>query len=84
MPDASLPCCPDGRVDHVRDLDHHYGLDFDLFKCAKCGRYWVWGWYAGTAHGAWEEIYQEHGAALARMRDEQVDAFMRRWARQFQ
>jgi hypothetical protein len=84
MPDRPLPCCPEGTPEHRRDLDHYYGLDFDLFRCGSCRRYWVWGWYAGTARGAWEEIHQEHAAALERMREEQVERYMRNWARQFQ
>lgn len=81
MPDAPLPCCPDGTAVHERDLDHVHGFDFDLFACERCGSPWIWAWYAGR--GGWEPVTPADAERMRALAPEEVRGFMRTWARDF-
>lgn len=83
MPSEVVPCCSVDNASRVRDLEHFYGFDFDLFECPTCGRYWVWAWYEGTNSGGWEQIDQEDGRRLTTLPEPQLRAFMKVWARKF-
>src|SRR4051794_7959976 len=37
----TLPCCGATPVHRIKELPHVYGTDFDLFRCAHCGKAWV-------------------------------------------
>jgi len=73
-----LPCC--GLVDtkHLTGLPHVYQFDFDLEQCGQCGQYWVRAWRMGI--GGWEEITTEDAEKMQVLNDDELRAFMKKWA----
>lgn len=80
MENKELPCCGLVLVRRVRELPHVYGFDFDLFQCGQCGRYWVYAW---NGVGGWEEAAVEDAEEMQVLEDEELRAFMKKWAQSF-
>jgi len=75
-----LPCC--GTVArYVTELPHVYQFDFDLYQCGQCARYWVRAWRQGI--GGWEETTTEDAEKMQLLGNDELRAFMKKWAQSF-
>ncbi len=80
MEKMELPCCGLVEVQRMRELPHVYGFDFDLFQCRQCARYWVRAW---LTVGGWEAASAEDAKNMMTLRDKELLAYMKQWARSF-
>jgi hypothetical protein len=72
-----VPCCFHVRARHVRELSHVHGIDFDLFQCPQCGRYWVYGW-SYQSQGC-QEASVDAAAKMQSLDESELRAFMKDW-----
>ncbi len=75
-------CCGWVEVRRVRELPHTYGFDFDLFQCAKCGSYWVSA-FGVSSISSWEKASDEDAEKMNELPWNELQAFIREWARSF-
>lgn len=78
MEKKESPCCG-ALARYVTELSHVYQFDLDLYQCGQCGRYWVRAWRMGT--GGWEKITAEDAEKMRALGDDELQAFMKEWAR---
>jgi hypothetical protein len=79
---ANLACCGRTRLTVVKDLQHVHGFDFDLFRCDRCGRHWVYAWRGEGVEG-WEEVTEEDARKMLSLDADDLRQFMREWAKEF-
>jgi len=78
MEKNELPCCGPASTRHVTGLPHVYQFDFDLEQCEQCDRYWVRASRMGVR--GWEAVTAADAEKMRTLDDEELHAFMRKWA----
>ena len=78
MEKNELPCCGSASTRQVAGLPHVYQFDFDLEQCEQCGWYWVRASRMGVK--GWEAVTPADAEKMRTLDDEELQAFMRKWA----
>lgn len=83
LPRERLPCCGLTRVERLKELPHLFSFDFDLFRCCGCAKHWM---ACFSSHGVsthWEPVQLIDVERMLALDGDELRAFMRHWARDF-
>ena len=79
MEEKELPCCGMTRVHRLKDLPKVDGIEFDLFRCGRCGKAWLAGWCPAASQGGWEPVSDPDAEKMMTLVVPELKEFMRRW-----
>lgn len=79
----NIPCCGLTEVIRLKELPHVYGTDFDLFRCAGCGKTWVAAFVSAGAANDWEPVNDGDVQKMMTLPEPELRLFMREWAKSF-